>query len=106
MNGEGITSLGHLNFRDISYLKKRNMVLGLPLIHVPNDVCGECVKAKQHNNNFNKYFVKFIDDCSRKIWTYLINKKGDVIEVFAKFKSIVDRQSGHNIKISRTDGGG
>ena len=46
--------LGHLNFRDIIHLKKRNMVSGLPGIRVPNEVCKECVQAKQHKNSFSK----------------------------------------------------
>jgi len=113
--------LGHLNFKDIRDLKRRNMVLGLPEIDIPNKVCEECVQAKQHKNNFskdagsrskaileviysdvcgplqvdsiggNKYFVTFIDDFSRKLWSYLIKKKSEVIEVFAKFKSMVER---------------
>jgi hypothetical protein len=69
------------------------------------------VQAKQHRNNFNKnvdrkpnellemvysdvcgplqvssiggnrYFVTFIGDYSRKLWTYVIHKKSDVLEV-------------------------
>ena len=54
----------------------------------------------------NKYFVTFIDDFSRKLWSYLIKKKSEVIEVFSKFKFMVERQSGRKIKILRTDGGG
>ena len=53
----------------------------------------------------NKYFVTFIDDYSRKLWTYLIKKKSEVIEVFAKFKSMVKRQNGRKLKVLRTDGG-
>lgn len=46
--------LGHLNFKHIRDLKRRNMVLGLPEIGIPNEVCEECVKEKQHKNNFSK----------------------------------------------------
>ena len=53
----------------------------------------------------NKYFITFIDDFSRKLWTYLIKKKSKVIEVFAKFKSMVERQSGRKLKVLRTVGG-
>ena len=82
-----------------------NMVSELLEIDIPNKVCEECVQAKQHKNNFskdaesksknileviysdvcepiqvdsyggNKYFVTFIDDFSRKLWTYLIKNK-------------------------------
>ena len=54
----------------------------------------------------NRYFVTLIDDFSRKLWTYLIKKKSEVIEVSVKFKSMVERQSGRKLKVLRTDGGG
>ena len=54
----------------------------------------------------NKYFVTFIDDFIRKLWTYLIKKKSEVIEVFTKFKSMVERQSGRKLNVLRTHGGG
>lgn len=46
--------LGHINLKDIRNLKRRNMVSGLPEIDIPNKVCEECVRVKQHKNNFNK----------------------------------------------------
>ena len=112
------------------------MVNGLPEFEIPNEVCEECVQAKQHRNSFsrdagsktkailevvysdvcgpiqvesiggNRYFVSFVDDFSRKLWVYLIKKKSDVLDVFIKFKSMIERQSGHKIKVLRTDGGG
>jgi transposase InsO family protein len=128
--------LGHLNFRDLNQMQRKRMVLGLPDIKVPSEVCEECVQAKQPKSSFskdaerrtkdllevvysdvcgplqvnslggNKYFVTFIDNHSRKLWTYLINKKSEVLEVFKRFKSLVERQSGFKIKVLRTDGGG
>ena len=128
--------LGHLNFNDMCDLQKKQLVSGLPEIEIPKEVCEECVQSKQHRNNFskevksktkailevvysdvcgpiqvesiggNKYFVTFIDDFSRKLWTYLIKKKSDVLDVFIKYKSMVERQSGHKLKTLRTDGGG
>ncbi|GAU26641.1 hypothetical protein TSUD_102510 [Trifolium subterraneum] len=128
--------LGHLNFNDMCDLQKKQLVSGLPEIEIPKEVCEECVQSKQHRNSFskevksktkailevvysdvcgpiqvesiggNKYFVTFIDDFSRKLWTYLIKKKSDVLDVFIKYKSMVERQSGHKLKTLRTDGGG
>jgi transposase InsO family protein len=128
--------LGHLNFKDMCNLQQKQMVSGLPEFEIPKEVCEECVQAKQHRNSFsrdagsktkailevvysdvcgpiqvesiggNRYFVSFIDDFSRKLWVYLIKKKSDVLDVFIKFKSMVERQSGHKIKVLRTDGGG
>jgi hypothetical protein len=112
--------MGHLNFKDLSSMHQKNMVTGLPRIHIPEEICEECVKSKQHRGNFskdavsktkstlevvysdvcapmqvdsyggNKYFVSFIDDFSRKMWTYLISKKSEVLGVFKKFKLIVE----------------
>ncbi|WJX18783.1 hypothetical protein P8452_08547 [Trifolium repens] len=128
--------MGHLNFKDLSSMHQKNMVTGLPRIHIPEEICEECVKSKQHRGNFskdavsktkstlevvysdmcgpmqvdsyggNKYFVSFIDDFSRKMWTYLISKKSEVLGVFKKFKLIVERQCGNKLKTLRTDGGG
>ena len=109
------------------------MVSGLPDI---DEVCEEYVQAKQHKNSFskdagsrskasleviysdvcgsiqvdsfggNKYFFTFIDHYSQKLWTYLIKKKSKVIEVFSKFKTMVERQSGRKLKVLRNGGGG
>ncbi|GAU45882.1 hypothetical protein TSUD_401080, partial [Trifolium subterraneum] len=128
--------MGHLNFKDLTLMQKKNYVTGLPAMNAPDEICEVCAHSKQPRGNFskyamsktkstleivysdvcgpmqvdsiggNKYFVSFVDDFSRKIWTYLINKKSDVLSVFKKFKSVVERQSGHKLKVLRTDGGG
>ena len=36
----------------------------------------------------------------------MIKKKSEMIEVFSKFKSMVERKSGRKLKILRTDGDG
>ncbi|XP_014623180.1 uncharacterized protein [Glycine max] len=38
--------LGHLNFNSLNKLQKKNMVVGLPLIKVPRQVCGRCCEGK------------------------------------------------------------
>ena len=112
------------------------MVRGLPHIHVPKDVCAECMESKMPRNSFNKnmsirskrklqvifsdvcgpiqnetpggnkYFVTFIDEFTRKLWIYLIRRKSDVLSIFKKFKALVEKQCGESIEILRTDGGG
>lgn len=102
--------------------------MGLPLIDMPTEVCKEYVEAKQHWDSFNKdawcrtkchlkvvhsnvcgmiqvdsiggngYFGTSNDVFSRKLWTYLIKRKNEVLEVFKKFKSVVERQNDHKIK--------
>lgn len=64
-----------------------------------------CVHIQVDSIGVNKDFVTFIDDFSIKLWTYLINKKSDVINVFTKFKSTVGKQCGQKIKILRTGDG-
>jgi hypothetical protein len=36
----------------------------------------------------------------------LIKGKSEVFEVFRKFKSLVEKQSGHKVKTIKVDGGG
>ena len=100
------------------------MVIGLPLINVPDWVCEGCFLRKQHMDSFlvgssriakqplelvytnicdpmrqnlshNKYILTFIDDFTRKNWIYLLEEK------FKEFTILVDRQSSCNIKILR-----
>lgn len=89
------------------------MVSGLLEIDIPNEACEEFFQVKKHKNSFSKdagsrskktleiiysdicnplqvysiggnmYFVTFIDYFYKKLWTYLIKKKNDAIEVFS-----------------------
>ncbi|KAA0057220.1 Retrovirus-related Pol polyprotein from transposon TNT 1-94 [Cucumis melo var. makuwa] len=43
---------GHLNFGGLRTLQQKNMVIGLPQIVVPAEVCEECVASKQHRDPF------------------------------------------------------
>lgn len=127
---------GHLNFRDLNLLNKHNMVYGFPHMEVPSEVCEECLECKQTKSSFNKQiptrasdklgviysdvcgpiqfeslggnrsFVSFIDDLTRKVCIYLIKRRSGVIEVFKKFKCLVEKQSGKSLKVLRTNGGG
>ena len=127
---------GHLNFQHLSNLQTKNMVKGLPPIKIPEEVCRECIQCKQSRPKFkefiptkateklgviysdvcgrmqvetpsgNRYILTFIDDLTRKMWIYLIKRKNEVLSVFKKFKSLVERQSGSKIKVLRSDGGG
>ena len=109
---------------------------GLPLIDKPERVCEACIFGKQHRDTFPigkfyrartlleivhsdicvpmqtssiggcKFFLTFIDDYSRKTWVYLLKHKSDAFSYFQQFKALVENQSGHRIKILRTDIGG
>lgn len=112
------------------------MVIGIPRIKPPTQVCERCLTSKQPRTSFksyahssaskslgvvhsnvsrplktpslgeNRYFVTFVDEFSRKLWLYLIKEKSEVFLVFVKFCALVERQSGNSLRIFRTDGGG
>ncbi|KAK2353501.1 putative mitochondrial protein [Trifolium repens] len=127
---------GHLNFKSLSMLNSKCMVLGLPSVITPVDTCTICLLGKHHRSSFkshlpmrsrdvlnvvhsdicgpfdvlstggNKYFMTFVDEYSRMIWLYHIKAKSDAFEVFKKFKTLVEKQSDKSLKVLRTDGGG
>ena len=47
------------------------------------------------------YYVSFIDDFSRKTWTYSLKGKKNVISKFKEYKSLVENHNGRKINIIR-----
>lgn len=39
-----------------------------------------------------KYFIKFVDDFSRKIRVYFLKEKSEALNAFKKFKTFVEKQ--------------
>ena len=127
---------GHLNFRGLQFLLKKEMVRGLPSISHPNQVCKGCVLGKQFKKSFPKessliaqkplelihtdvcgpiklsslgksnYFLLFMNDFSRKTWVHFLKEKSEVFENFKKFKALVEKESGLMIKAMRSNRGG
>jgi len=92
-------------------LSEKKTVQGLPKIKLPNEVCDMCCTGKQARNSYNatipfnatrklevihsdvcgpfevksvggnRYFVTFTDEFTRKLWIYLLAKKGEVFGV-------------------------
>ncbi|MCO5565166.1 hypothetical protein L7F22_018839 [Adiantum nelumboides] len=52
-----------------------------------------------------KFYVTFIDDCSRKVWVYFMKKKSEVFTHFQNFKAMVKNQTGNFVQCLRSDGG-
>ena len=52
------------------------------------------------------YFATFIDDHSRKVRVFLLEKKDQVLEAFKEFNAAVDRETGQKLKSVRADNGG
>ena len=73
----------------------------LELVH--SDVC-ETFEVRSNGGNY--YFLTFINEFTRYMWIYLIEKKSKVFKQFKKFKLHVGKQSECKLKKLRTDGGG
>ncbi|KAK9931773.1 hypothetical protein M0R45_019037 [Rubus argutus] len=112
------------------------MVHGLPKLPASDIVCADCLKGKQHreslpkrstwraseklelvhadlcgpitptSNSHKRYLLCFIDDFSRKTWSYLLTEKSEAFTSFKYLKSYMEKETGLSIKCLRTDRGG
>lgn len=127
---------GHLNFRSLSELNSKDLVYGLPKLNARREICEICVKSKQSRLPFvteapkrasaalqvvhsdicgpfevpslggSKYFITFVDEFTRMLWLYTLKLKSEALDVFKRFKVLIEKESDKSIKILRTDGGG
>jgi len=124
--------LGHVNYGSLRRLVNLE---SLPKFEFdPNHKCEICVEAKMSRVSFNKierstepldlihtdicdlklvqtrggkkYFITFIDDCSRFCYVYLLRSKDEALEAFKQYKVEVENQLGKKIKAIRSDRGG
>ena len=123
--------LGHPSF---GYLKKLFPSL-FHKCNISDFLCKTCVKAKSHRvvfplsnkktdfpfslihtdvwgpapqstHNGKKWFINFVDDCTRVTWVYLLKHKSDVCDVFRSFHQMIATQFNTYIKVIRSDNGG
>ena len=73
----------------------------LDLIH--SDVAGP-IPIKSINGY--RYFLTFIDDCSRYCWIYFMKLKLEFFETLKSFKDLVENSFNKKIKSIKSDGGG
>ena len=71
------------------------------LIHT--DVWGP---APQSTHNGKKWFINFIDDCTRITWVFFLKHKSDVCNVFRSFHHMIVTQFNTHIQVIRSDNGG
>ena len=124
--------LGHVNYR--SMYKMTNLGL-LPKFGVnKTHKCEICVESKFARKPFKsiersselvelvhsdicdlkmtltrggrKYFMIFIDDCSRFCYVYLLHSKDETIDVFKTYKNEVENQKNKTLKMLRSNRGG
>nr|GEX39806.1 Pol polyprotein [Tanacetum cinerariifolium] len=116
--------LGHVNFNSMHRLIKFNSI---PNFHIDSKYkCETCVEAKLTRTSFksvkrktkpldmvdtdicdlkslptkggNKYFITFIDDCTKHCYVYLLKSKNEAIDKFVLYKTEVESQLGMKIK--------
>jgi hypothetical protein len=122
--------LGHPSTPIVSRVIKGNK---LPCLDESKaeSVCDACQQAKSHQLPYNKsfsvshhplelihfnvwgsapesigrkkYYVSFIDDCSKFMWLYLIKHKSEVFHVFQQFQTLVERQFDRKLITVQTD---
>ena len=127
---------GHLNFQSLKFLTSHALVSGLPKVEEHKEVCEGCAKGKHARERFPKgsawrahhplqlvhsgicgpmqtkslgkssYFITFINDYSQKFWVYFLKAKSEALDIFKKFKALVENERGCKIKCLRTDRGG
>ena len=83
----------------------RKLVL---LDRIYSDVCGP-LKTKTPHGDIDVYgisgalyLVTFIDDCSKKVWAYLLKTKDQVVDVFKEFYVQVERETSQKMKCIRS----
>ena len=56
--------------------------------------------------NGERYVLNFIDDCSNKVWVYILKHKNEAVRCFREWLALVERETQQKVKIFRTDNGG
>ena len=74
-----------------------------PLQIVHSDVCG---KMNTKSLSGGEYFLTLIDDYSHFTWVYIMKHKHEVFRQFKNWKAMVEKGSGYQLKVLRTDNGG
>lgn len=126
---------GHLNFRSLRDLGRKEMVEGMPVVDHVEQVCDGCTLGKQHRAPFPQsssfrassglelvhadlcgqinpvtprgcsYFLLVVDDFSRYMWVELLKTKDQALSYFKKIKMRAEVDHGGRLKALRTDGG-
>lgn len=73
----------------------------LQLVHT--DICGPISPTSESGK---RYVINFIDDYSRKCWSYFLSEKSEAFQVFKEFKTAVERELGQKLVCLCSDRGG
>lgn len=124
--------LGHLSEMKLETLSKKKI---LPLKSMPLKTYTDCLSSKQHRVSFQRspsptrkpgildlvhtdvcsmtnnylsgciYYVSFIDDHFRKVFTFPIKSKDQILDMFKMLHASVEREMGRKLKCVRADNG-
>ncbi|KAJ0495991.1 putative RNA-directed DNA polymerase [Helianthus annuus] len=83
--------------------KPNNTRVDVPFSLIHSDVWGPAPIIGGQNFRF---FVLFVDDCTRMTWVYFLKNKSEVIDKFIIFHTMIQTQFQTNIQIFRSDNGG
>jgi hypothetical protein len=127
---------GHLNFRSLRDLGRKEMVSGMPIVDRVEQVCDGCVLGKQHRTPFpsvsqyrakkglelfhtdlcgqitpptpggKSYFLLVVDDHSRFMWVEMLRSKDEALAYFRRVKARAKTEFEGKLKAIRTDRGG
>lgn len=75
----------------------------IPFSLVHSDVWGPSPIATRFGV---RWFVTFIDDCTRMTWLYLLKNKDEVFKVFQSFHAMIQTQFSAKLRVLRSDNGG
>jgi hypothetical protein len=53
-----------------------------------------------------RYYVSFIDECTKFTWIFPIRNKGEVYSIFVSFHAFLVTQFSANLRIFQSNGGG
>ena len=81
--------------------RQQRVSLTLDLIH--SDVFGFMPTESMTRS---RYFLTFLDDCSRYCWVYFLKQKYEVFETFKIFKGLAENTLEKNIKERIYNNGG
>ncbi|SCV69315.1 BQ2448_2335 [Microbotryum intermedium] len=97
--------LGHLAPSSIQRMITAGLLEGFGAGYSDKEVENDVLSFPERSRTGKCYLVTFLDDYSRKLWTYAIGHKSEVFGVFKTWLAKVELETGMTLKILRTDNG-